>query len=115
MARVYRRFPKTGFTRNRPRKVDQRRRVLVLCIRCRELASKNRRISAASIGLEVAEVEGSACQYSDHMPHTEQVGLHDYHPRRKPLLKRLTKKACKQFAEDNLAKSMKLLEPYPVV
>ncbi len=36
----------------------------------------------------------------------QQVGLHGRHPRRKPLLKLAHKNACKQFAEDNLAKSM---------
>ncbi len=36
----------------------------------------------------------------------QQVGLHGRHPRAKPLLKLAHKKACKQFAEDNLAKSM---------
>ncbi len=47
----------------------------------------------------------SACQCSDHTPHT-QVGLHGRRPRMNPLLKLAHKKACKQFAEDNLAKSM---------
>ncbi len=43
----------TGLTR-----VDQRSWVLVLCVRCRSWLLKNRRMSAASIALEVAEVEG---------------------------------------------------------
>ncbi len=36
----------------------------------------------------------------------QQVGLHGRCPRRKPLLKLAHKKSCKQFAEDNLAKSI---------
>ncbi len=36
----------------------------------------------------------------------QQVGLHGHRPKRLPLLKLAHKKACKTFAEDNLAKSM---------
>ncbi|CAI9611715.1 unnamed protein product [Staurois parvus] len=35
-----------------------------------KLSLGNRRMSAASISAEVEGVGGSACQYSDHMPHT---------------------------------------------
>ncbi len=66
------------------------------------LASKNRCMSAASIALEVAEVEGQLVS-AQTICHTLQVGLHGCHPRRKPRLKLAHKKACKQFAEDNLA------------
>ncbi len=47
-----------GFTRNRPRK--DRSKMLSPCAVCQvqKLASKNRRMSAASTGLEVAEVRG---------------------------------------------------------
>ncbi len=51
-----------------------------------KLASKNRRISAASIALEVAEVEGQLVS-AQTICYTLQ-------------------QACKQFAEDNLAKSI---------
>ncbi len=58
VARVIQRFYKTGFTRNRPCK--GRSKKLTPCAVCQvqKLASKNRRMSAASIALEVAEVEG---------------------------------------------------------
>ncbi len=71
-----------------------------------KLASKNKRMSAASIALEVAEVEGQLVS-AQTIHHTrQQVGLHGRRPKNKPLLKLAHKKACKQFAEDNLAKSM---------
>ncbi len=71
-----------------------------------KLASKNKRMRSVSIDLEVAEVEGQLVS-AQTIRHTLQlVGLHGRCPRRKPLLKLAHKKACKQFAEDNLAKSM---------
>ncbi len=102
----YRGFPRrvslgTGLAR-----VDQRSWVLVLFVRIQKLASKKRRMSAASIALEVAEVEGQLVSAQTIRHTLQQVGLHGRRPRRKPLLKLAHKKACKQFAEDNLAKSM---------
>ncbi len=106
VARVIQRFSKTGFTRNRLRK--GRSKMLSPCAVCQvqKLASKNRRVSAASIALEVAEVEGQFVG-AQTIRHTLQlVGLLGRRHRRKPLLKLAHKKACKQFSEDNLAKSM---------
>ncbi len=49
-------------------------------------------MSAASIAAEVEWVGGSACQCSDHTPHTASlIGLHDCRPRRKTLLKMMHK------------------------
>ncbi len=71
-----------------------------------KLASKNRCKTAASIALEVKEAEGQLVS-AQTIHHTlQQVGLHGRHPRTKSLLKLAHKKACKQFAEDNLAKNM---------
>ncbi len=63
-------------------------------------------MSAASIASEVAEVEDQlvSAQTIHHTLH--QDSLHGRHPRRKPLLKLAHKKSCKQFAEDNMDKSM---------
>ncbi len=69
-----------------------------------ELALKNRRISAASIALEVAEVEDQLVSAQTIRHTLQQVGLHGRRPRSKPLQKLAHKKACKQ--QDNLAKSM---------
>ncbi len=63
-------------------------------------------MSVASIALEVAEVEGQLVSAQTIRHTLQQVGLHGRRPRRKPLLKLAYKKACKQFAEDNLANSM---------
>ncbi len=92
-----------GFARNRPRK--GRSKMLGPCAvrQMQKLASKNRRMSAANIALEVKEVEGQLVSAQTICHTLQQVGLHDRHPRRKPLLKLAHKKACKQFAEDNLA------------
>ncbi len=58
MARVIQRFSKKCFTRNWPRK-DRSKKLSPCAVRqVQKLASKNRRMSAASIALEVAEVEG---------------------------------------------------------
>ncbi len=105
VARVIQRFSKTGLTRNRPRKGRSKKLSPCAVRQVQKLASKNRRMSAASIALEVAEVEGQLVSAQTIRHTLQQVGLHGRRPRRKPLLKLAHKKACKQFAEDNLAKS----------
>ncbi len=54
--------------------------------------------------LEVAEGQLVSAQTIRHK--LQQDGLHGCRPWKKPSLKLVYKKACKQFAEDNLAKSM---------
>ncbi len=68
VARVIQRFSKTGFTRNRPRKGRSKKLSPCAMRQVQKLASKNRHMSAASIALEVAEVEGQLV--SAHTPHT---------------------------------------------
>ncbi len=100
VARVIQRFSKMSFTRNRPRKGRSKKLSPCAVRQVQKLASKNRSMSAASIALEVAEVEGQLVSAQTICHTLQQVGLHGRRPRRKPLLK------LAQFAEDNLAKSM---------
>ncbi len=106
VARVIQRFSKMGFILNRPRKGRSKKLSPCVVRQVQKLASKNRRMSAASIALEVSEVEGQLVSAQTIRHTLQQVGLHGRRPRRKPLLKLAHKKACKQFAEDNLVKSM---------
>ncbi len=106
VARVIQRFSKTGFTRNRPRKGRSKKLSPFAVRQVQKLASKNRRMSAASIALEVAEVEGQVVGAQTIRHTLQQVGLHGRCPRSKPLLKLAHKKVCKLFSEHNLAKSM---------
>ncbi len=57
-------------------------------------------MSAATITAEVEEVGGQPVSAQTIRCTLHQIGLHGCHPRRKPLLKIIHKKACKQFAED---------------
>ncbi len=70
LAKTIQRFNRTGSTQNRPRhgrpkklSARARRHIQSLCL-------WNRRMSPASIAAEVEGVGGSACQCSDHTPHT---------------------------------------------
>ncbi len=70
VAKTIQQFNRTGSTQNRPRhgwpkklSACAQRHTQMLCL-------GNRRMSAASIAAEVERVGWSACQWSDHMPHT---------------------------------------------
>ncbi len=69
VARVIQRLSKTGFTRNRPRKVDQRSWVLVLCVRCKS-CFKKQMLECCQHCFRGCRSGRSACQCSDHTPHT---------------------------------------------
>ncbi len=63
-------------------------------------------MSAASIAAEVEGVGGQHVSAQTIRRTLHQIGLHGCHLRRKPLLKMMHKKACKQFAEDKQTKDM---------
>ncbi len=68
------------------------------------LCLANKRMSAASIAAEVEGVGGQPVSAQTIRRTLHQIGLHGCRPRRKPLLKMMHKKACKQFAEDKQIK-----------
>ncbi len=116
VARVIQRFSKMGFTRNRPRK--GRSMMLSPCTvrQVQKLASKNRRMRAASIALdEVAEVEGQLVSAQTIRHTLQQVGLHGHQPRRKPLLKLAHKKSLQTVCWRQPGQEHDLQEPCPVV
>ncbi len=63
-------------------------------------------MSAASIAAEVEGVGGQPVSARTIRYTLHQIGLHGCHPRRKPLLKMMPKKARKQFAADKQTKDM---------
>ncbi len=71
-----------------------------------KLCLGNRRISAASIAAEIEGVGSQPVSAQTIHRTLHQIGLHGCCPRRKPLLKMMHKKACKQFAEYKQTKDM---------
>ncbi len=63
-------------------------------------------MSAASIAAEVEGLGGQPVSAQTISRTLHQISLHGCHPRRKPLLKMMHKKACKEFAEDKQTKHM---------
>ncbi len=100
------RFNRTGSTQNRPRHGRPKKLSARAQRKIQRLCLGNRRMSAASIAAEVEGV-GSQPVSAQTISHTQhQIGLHGCHPRKKPLLKMMHKKARKQFAEDKQTKDM---------
>ncbi len=98
------RFIRTGSTQNRRRHGRPKKLSAHAQRHIQRLYLGNRHMSAASISAEVEGVEGQPVS-AQTMRHTlHQIGLHDCCPRRKPLLKMIHKKVCKQFAEDKQTK-----------
>ncbi len=103
MAMVIQRFSKLGFSWNRPRNGRSKKLSPSAGRQVQTRTSKNRRMSAASIALEVAEVEVQLVS-DQTISHTlQQVSLHGLRPRRKPLL--LTKSWLTKKPANSLVKT----------
>ena len=96
MAKIIQHSKRAGSTQNRPRvghpkklNAHPQRHIQVLSL-------KDRRRSAVSIAAEIEKVGVRLIIRCT----LHQIGVHGCHPRRKPLLKTIRKKAYKQFAED---------------
>ena len=70
------------------------------------LSLKDQRRSAVSIAAEIEEVGVQPVSAKTIRRTLHQIGVHGCHPRRKPLLKTIHKKAPKQFPEDMSTKHM---------
>uniref|UniRef100_A0AAY5KQ45 Tc1-like transposase DDE domain-containing protein n=1 Tax=Esox lucius TaxID=8010 RepID=A0AAY5KQ45_ESOLU len=102
VAKTIQRFNRTGSTHHgRPKKLSARTQRHI-----QRLSLGNRRLSAASIAAEVERAGGQPVSAQTIRCTLHQIGLHGCRPRRKPLLKMMHKKSCKQFAEDKQTKDM---------
>ena len=104
MAKIIQHFKRTGSTQNRPRvgrpkKLSARAECYI-----QMLSLKDRRRSAVSIAADIKEMGGPPVSAQTICRTLHQIGVHGCHPRRKPLLKMIHKKASKQFAEDMTTK-----------
>ncbi len=100
------RFNRTGSTQNRPRHGMPKKLCAGAQHHIQRLCLGKRRRSAASIAAEVEGVGGQPVSAQTIRCTLHQIGLHGCRPRRKPLLKMMYKKACKQFAEDKHTEDM---------
>ncbi len=106
VAKTKQRFNRTGSTQNRPRHGQPKKLRACAQHHIQSLCLGNRCMSAARISAEVEGVGGQPVCAQTIRRTLHQIGLHDCCPRRKPLLKKMHKKSCKQFAEDKQNKDM---------
>ena len=95
MAKITQRFKSAGSTQNRPRvgrpkKLSARAEYYI-----QMLSLKDRRRSAVSIAAEIEEIGGQPVSTQTIRRTLHQIGVHGCHPRKKPLLKTIHKKASK--------------------
>ena len=106
VAKIIQRFKRAGSTQNRPqvngpKKLSARAEHLI-----QMLSLKDWRRSAVSIAAEIEEVGGQPVSAHTIRCTLHQICVHGCHPRRKPLLKTIHKKARKQFVEEMSTKHM---------
>ena len=106
VAKIIQCFKKAGSTQNRsrvgcPKKLSARaeRHIQMLSL-------KDRRRSALSIAAVIEAVGGQPVSPQTIHRTLHQIGVYGCHPRRKPLLKTIHKKASKQFVKDMSTKHM---------
>ena len=106
VAKIIWRFKRAGSTQNRPR-VGRPKKLSARAERHIQMLSlKDRRRSAVSIAAEIEEVAGQPVSAQTIRCTLHVIGVYGCHPKRKPLLKTIHKKARKQFAEDMSTKHM---------
>ena len=99
-AKIIQRFQRVGSTQNRPQ-VGRPKKLSARAERQIQMLSlKDQHRSAVSIAAVIEEVGGQPVSAQTIRRTLHQIGVHVCHPRRKPLLKTIHKKAHKQFAED---------------
>ena len=106
MAKIIQCFKRAGSTQNRPRVGHPKKLSARAECHIQMLSLKDQRRSAVSIATEIEEVGDQPISAQIIRRTLHQIGVHGCHPRRKPLLKTIHKKASKQFAEDMSTKHM---------
>ena len=104
VVKIIQRFKKAASTQNRSR--GGRPKKLSACAKrhIQMLSLKDQRRSAVSIAAEIEKVRCQPVSSQTIRRTLQQIGVHGFQPRWKPLLKMINKKARKQFAEDMATK-----------
>ena len=110
VAKIIQRFKRAGSTKNRPW-VSRPKKLSARAERHIQMPSlKDRCRRLVSIAAEIEEVGGQPVSAQTIYRTLHQIGVHGCHPRRKPLLKMIHKKAWR-----HVNKAHGLLEPCPMV
>ena len=93
MAKIIQRFKRAGSTQNRPQLARPKKLNARAERHIQMLSLKDQRRSIVSIAAEIEEVGGQPVSPQTTRRTLHQIAVHGYHPRRKPLLKTIHKKA----------------------